>query len=389
MIVFLVDMNAFYISCEQTRHKELVGRPAAVAGDPQKRSGIILTANYEARKCGVKTAMVIQEAKRLCPQLITVPPDHDFYAEKSSEVMKILSSYTPIVEQNSVDEAWLDMTGCTGRFKSPRDAARDIMARINNELGLWCSIGIAENKFLSKMASDMKKPQGITELWQKDIQDKLWPLPVRAMYGVGKQTAEKLNEIGIMTIKDLATFDKSILVSKFGKRGGELFFLANGIDNSTVTPHSEGDMKSIGRSITLPEDIVHLEDAKSVILKLSDEIATEARKYGKKGRTIQITIKYSDFKSITRQVTTAPTCIGKEIYLAGADLLKENWTNEPVRLLGISISGFEDDCEYQQLSLFALSEEKNTPDRADDLDQAIYSIREKYGYSKIQRGLPR
>src|SRR5690606_38927231 len=162
-VVFLVDMNAFFISCEMTRNNSLVGKPAAVAGDPKKRSGIILAANYEARKYGVKTTMVLHEAKKLCPGLILIPPDHRFYERKSREVMDLLSRYTPIIEQNSIDEAWLDMTGCEKLFGEPAESARSIMDAIINELGLWCSIGISENKFLSKMASEMKKPLGITE----------------------------------------------------------------------------------------------------------------------------------------------------------------------------------------------------------------------------------
>ncbi|HQB64217.1 MAG TPA: DNA polymerase IV, partial [Sedimentibacter sp.] len=148
-VVFLVDMNAFYISCEKTRRPDLEGKPAAVAGDPVNRTGIVLTANYEARKYGVRTAMVLREAFRLCPDLITIPPDHSFYEMKSKEVMKILSDYTPLVQQNSIDEAWLDMTGCEILFGKPLESAKSIMERIRTELDLWCSIGISENKFLA------------------------------------------------------------------------------------------------------------------------------------------------------------------------------------------------------------------------------------------------
>ena len=162
-VIFLVDMNAFFISCEMTRDHSLVGIPAAVAGDPQKRSGIILAANYEARSFGVKTAMVLHEALKLCPKIVLVPPDHHFYGEKSKEVMDLLSNYTPILEQNSIDEAWLDMTGCEGLFGKPVEAAKRIMNEIKDRLGLWCSIGIAENKFLAKMAAEMiRVPSCIT-----------------------------------------------------------------------------------------------------------------------------------------------------------------------------------------------------------------------------------
>ena len=218
-VIFLVDMNAFFISCEKTRHPEIEGKPAAVAGDPVNRSGIILTANYEARKYGIKTTMILREAFRLCPDLIIIPPDHKFYEMKSKEVMEILSDYTPVIEQNSIDEAWLDMTGSESLFGQPLEAAGNIMDRIKNELDLWCSIGISENKFLAKMASEMKKPLGITELWKKDIEEKMWPLPVSLMYGVGKQTAKKLNSMGIYTIKDLALTKIDNIYKKLGRQG--------------------------------------------------------------------------------------------------------------------------------------------------------------------------
>jgi len=236
-VIFLVDMNAFFISCEMTRNDSLVGTPAAVAGDPKKRSGIILAANYEARSYGVKTAMVLHDALKLCPEMILLPPDHLFYKQKSGEVMDLLSNYTPTLEQNSIDEAWLDMTGCEGLFGNPLKAANRIMDEIKDRLGLWCSIGIAENNFLAKMASDMKKPLGITELWKHDIPTKLWPLPVKEMYGIGAKTAARLNRMGINTISDLAKFDVTRIIKTFGKYGNEIYQRANGIDYSPVLAH--------------------------------------------------------------------------------------------------------------------------------------------------------
>lgn len=387
-VVFLIDMNAFFISCEQTRHPEISGRPAAVAGDPENRTGIILTANYEARKYGIRTTMVLREAFKLCPGLIIIPPDHRFYEHKSREVMEIFSSYTPVIEQNSIDEAWLDMTGCGGIFGEPFETARNIMERINKELGLWCSIGISENKFLAKMASEMKKPHGITELWKKDIKEKMWPLPVNYIYGVGKQTALKLQGMGIFTIRDLALYDSPYLVKKLGKMGAELSMLANGIDTSPVRPNSDRDMKSIGRSVTLPHDTIDMDFAKAVLLELSDDVGMTARKYGKKGRTIQISIKYTDFISITRQTTVPATCLVKDIYSAGVRLLEKNWNREPIRLLGISLSGFDGNYDSEQISLFQMSDmgEEKTDNKTDMLENAIYNIRKKYGSSIIKPG---
>ncbi|MDD4780287.1 MAG: DNA polymerase IV [Tissierellia bacterium] len=388
-VVFLVDMNAFYISCESTRHPEIIGKPAAVAGDPINRTGIILTANYEARKYGVKTTMILKDAFKLCPDLTIIPPDHKFYESKSREVMKILSDFTPIIEQNSIDEAWLDMTGSEKVLGLPMVSAKKIMDRINKELGLWCSIGISENKFLSKIASEMKKPMGITELWKKDIKEKMWPLSVMRMYGVGKQTAKKLHDMGIISIKDLATAEKKYIIDKLGKIGSELYYYANGIDTSPVTLNSGNNMKSIGRSVTLPNDTVDIECAKKILLELSDDVGMTARKHGKKGNKVQISIKYSNFKSVTRQTTVKPTYLVKNIYLAGIKLLEENWNNQPIRLLGISISGFNNNYKSDQLSLFELpkiNEQVDDIDKIDNLESAIYNIREKYGSSIIKHG---
>ena len=379
-IIFLVDMNAFFISCEMTRRPELIGLPAAVAGDPQKRSGIILAANYEARACGVKTTMVINEALKLCPGMILLGPDHAFYERKSKEVMALLSNYTPQVEQNSIDEAWLDMTGCEGLFGKPVETASRIMNEIKEKLGLWCSIGIAENKFLAKMASEMKKPLGITELWKEDIPNKLWTLPVQAMYGVGSKTAEKLGQMGIRTIGGLAGADINRLLKILGKSGHEIYLHANGIDNSPVTAHLAGDMKSIGRETTLPEDITDIEKAKTVLLKFADDIGMTARRYCKKGHTVHITLKYSDFKAVTRQAAIPPTCITREIYQAGCRLLEKNWdSRRPVRLIGLGISGFDSVCSSGQLSYFDQTEENRQNEKSENIDKVMDKIRDRYG----------
>jgi DNA polymerase-4 len=377
-------MNAFFISCEMTKNPSLVGIPAAVAGDPKRRTGIILAANYEARACGVKTTMVIHEALKLCPKLTLIPPDHHFYGQKSEEVMDLLSNYTPALEQNSIDEAWLDMTGSEGLFGKPFDAAQRIMNEIRDGLGLWCSIGIAENKFLAKMAAEMKKPLGITELWEKDIPVKLWPLPVREMYGVGAKTAEKLNHLGITTIGELAKSNVSTVVKALGKFGNEIYLHANGIDNSTVLARVDDDVKSIGREKTLPEDITDIEKAKIVLMELADDIGMTVRKQRKEGRTVHITLKYSDFHSVTRQMTIPATSVTKEIYQAGCRLLEQNWNkSHPVRLIGISISGFYEDGSSEQLSLFDPMHGNVQAGKNKQIDKAMDKIRSRYGSEKI------
>jgi len=384
-VVFLVDMNAFFISCETTRRPELAGVPAAVAGDPRKRSGIILAANYEARKYGVRTTMTVGEAKKLCPGIILVPPDHSFYSEKSRQVMRILSTYTPVIEQASIDEAWLDMTGCEALSGTPREAAQKIQDEIRKTLGLWCSIGISENKFLAKMAAEMKKPLGITELWVRDVPEKLWPLNVGAMYGIGKKTTQLLEKLNIRTIGELAAMDPVVLSEKLGKMAFEIHQRANGIDDTPVKPHSPDEMKSIGRSTTLPRDITDIEEARKVIMELAEDVAMSARRHGKKGRTVQITIKYSDFKTITRQTRVFPTNLARDIMQAGFRLLENNWNRfKPVRLLGISISGFDEDIS-DQISLFDQADTGRDRVKEEKLEIALDRIRQKYGPDKISR----
>jgi len=384
--IFLVDMNAFFISCEAARNPKLKSRPAAVAGDPQRRAGIILAANYEARAYGVKTTMLVHEAKRLCPDIILLPPDHRYYEKMSKEVMKILSDFTPVIQQNSIDEAWLDLTGCEDLFGEPVKIAGLIMSRINDELDLWCSIGISENKFLSKMASEMKKPRGITELWVKDVKEKLWPLEIRKMYGIGSQTEKKLNELGILTIGDLANFDRRVLYKHFGKYAQELHEYANGIDKSPVTPGRRSEVKSISRSTTLSKDITDIESAKAVLLALSEEIGEEARRYGFSGRTVSIVIRYNDFITVTRQKSVAPTFLTRDIYKTACALLSENWTaRRPIRLLGVGLSGF-DEGGHEQLSFFDLDEKLSDEKKKEELlEKTIDSIRAKYGSDIVKR----
>jgi DNA polymerase-4 len=383
-VVFLVDMNSFFISCEITKNNELAGKPAAVAGDPKNRSGIILSANYEARKYGVKTTMLLHDAKKLCPEIVFVPPDNHLYSTMSEDVMEILHSFTPVMQQNSIDEAWLDLTGCGSIFGTPMEIAEKIMKKIQEELGLPCSIGIAENKFLAKMASEMKKPMGITELWNKDIKTKMWPLPVRAMYGVGKQTEKKLLNIGISTIGGIAASDINILSAAFGRYGAELWKLANGIDESLVETNPRHDSRSISRSTTLREDTNDIEFLKTVMLSLCEEVGYDARRSNFKGNTVSITLKYNDFKVITRQKTVKQTNLTKDIYEAGVKLLEDNYNkNRLIRLIGIGINGASGE-NSEQISIFSMGNITGT-NREEKLEKAVDALKGKYGSDIIKR----
>ncbi|RQD68846.1 MAG: DNA polymerase IV [Tindallia sp. MSAO_Bac2] len=388
-IVLLVDMNAFYISCEMSRNSALKNIPAAVAGDPQNRTGIVLAANYSARNYGVKTAMTLHEAFKKCPDLVTIAPDHTFYNQRSKEVMSYLHHFSPVIEQNSIDEAWLDITGTEKLFGSPFQVAEKIMTGLKNELDLWCSIGISDNKFLSKMAADMKKPLGITELWPKNITDKLWPMPAQAMYGVGNKTMEKLKALKISTIGEIAAADVSTLVTHLGSVGMDLHRKANGIDSSPVVPHLKDEMKSIGRSTTLKTDAYAADSVRSIFLSLAEDVGIRARNHRKKGTTIQITIKFNDFKSITRQTTTTPTFYTKDLFDMGFALLKKHWpAAKGVRLIGISLTGFDSIDDGRQMSMFDslnIDSPENKLNNSYKIDEVMDSIRKKHGSTIVSR----
>lgn len=386
--IFLVDMNAFFIGCEMRRDPSLRGKPSAVAGDPIKRTGIILAANYEARDFGIKTAMTLHQALNLCPHLTVVPPDHHYYSETSEEVMEYLSSFSPLIEQNSIDEAWLDMTGTENLFGPPIDVAKQIMDGIQKDLDLWCSIGIAKNKFLAKMASDMKKPLGITILNDANLITKLWPLPVGAIYGIGEKTEEILNAMKIFTVKDLANTKLEKLVDVFGKTGYIMHQHAWGIDDEPLVVRKPTDIKSIGKSTTLSKNISKIEEAKPILMMLSDQVATRARDKGKIGHTVQITLKYADFKVITRQSSVPKTNVAKTIYEAGVTLLEKNWNSKkPIRLIGITLTDFESTSFKEQLSLFDLEEDHIVHDdhlvRDEKVQDAMDAIRKKFGQDKV------
>ena len=389
-IIFLVDMNAFFISCEMVRYDHLKGKPSAVAGDPKKRTGIILAANYEARALGIKTAMSLHEALKICPTLQTVPPDHSYYEEMSGKVMELLQRFTPLVEQNSIDEAWLDMTGSLRHFGSPVEAATHIMNQIRDELDLWCSIGISSNKFLSKMASEMKKPLGITELFPHNIRTLLWPLPVGSMYGIGEKTAALLHDEQIWTIGDLAQYDKAKLIQRFGKSGYIMHLHANGIDRDPVRIRTRDDLKSIGKSVTLPTNLQEFSEASKVLMRLSDEVSARARDLQKKGHTVQLILKYPNFKSITRQMQIPSTNLSKYIYETGVQLLRQVWNpSQPVRLLGISLMDFDGENRIEQLTLFNTVLKDNTGlieiQREENLQSALDSIHAKFGEKVVVR----
>lgn len=375
-----IDMNAFFASCEQVKNPELKNAPLIVGGDPQRRSGIVLAASYDAKKCGVKTTMPLYAAAKLCPNAVFIKPSHGLYEKMSNQVMEIFDQYTPLKEQVSIDEAFLDMTGTEQLFGDILTVAKTIQTRILKELDLGCSVGISSNKLLAKMASDYKKPMGITTIYPHEVESKLWPLKVGTLYGVGKKTVIKLNDIGIKTIGDLARCKEQTLKSYFGEKGTLMLMdHAYGRDAALVDPGEGYEVKSVGNELTYPKDLEDMKDICRELLVLSDKVGYRLRKKDLKGKTISIKVKFFDFTVITRSKTIEGyTDSTDRIYHVAKDLMTNNVILKPLRLIGVTVSNFEQE-EIGQLNLF--DEEVETT----KLDGMVDAIRQKHGYSAVNR----
>jgi DNA polymerase IV len=375
-IIFHLDMNSFYASVEMAYNPEFKGKPLAVAGNPEERRGIIITSNYEARAKGVKTTMPVWQAKKLCPELLVVRPNFERYRYASREIFKIMYAITPFVEPVSIDEGYMDVTDVVEAYKTIQ-LAENLQQKIKKELDLPCSIGIAPNKFLAKMASDMKKPMGITVLRKRDIPEKLWPLPVGEMYGVGKKTAEKLVAIDINTIGDLAESDVYRLKQILGINGERLKNRANGLDLRAVDPDAVNEFKSIGSSETLPADTTDEVEINGLFSALAENVEIRMKRKQAAGRTIQIMVRYHDRRTITRS-KKLPNFVEKkdDILKVALELFELNWDKEPIRLLGITIQDIEEKQNIvQQLDLFTYEKDAEK----EKLYSAIEQLTKKLG----------
>jgi DNA polymerase IV len=382
-VILHVDMNSFYASVEVAYDPKLKGKPLAIAGNAKERRGIIVTSSYEARAKGVRTTMPIWEAKKLCPDLIVMEPNFDRYRKASLQIFQILQEFTPIVEPVSIDEGYMDISSCYS-LGSPPQIAQMIQTRLVKELNLPCSIGIAPNKFLAKTASDMKKPLGITVLRKREIQSVLWPLKVGEMHGVGKKTADKLNKIGITTIGDLARADTMKLKKHLGINGKKIYEFANGIDHRPVDPNAVYDFKSIGNSTTLPRDTINIDEIKVVLTNLADSVARRMARKEVCAETVQVTIRYSDRKTVTRS-QTLPNSIDsqREIYRIALLLFLKHWTGESIRLLGVTVQHLVDK-KYacKQLDLFTYKQDiKNY-----QLTKTVDELRNRFGEEALLKG---
>ncbi|MFB0536884.1 MAG: DNA polymerase IV [Anaerolineae bacterium] len=376
-----LDVDAFFASVEEILDPSLKGKPLIVGARPEQR-GVVASASYAARAFGVRSAMPTAQALRLCPQAIVLPPRHKVYGEYSARMMAILSEYSPLIEPLSLDEAFLDVTGCQARWGSPEELARQLQERLEVELGLSASIGLASNKLVAKIASGLEKPRGFVEVPHGKEAEFLAPLPVEKLWGVGEVTARNLHEMGVFTIGQLAQLPVAQLEARFGRRGRDLYRQARGIDDSPVVV--EREEKSLSREVTFAEDIGDRQVLRKKLLSLSEDVARRLRKRGLRGRTVKLKLRYSDFKTLTRQVTLdAPTDLEQVIFEQAARLLEKAWDRRrKVRLIGVGVSKFGP--EERQLSLFEGTGEGKAEKRR-RLSQAVDRIREKYGDEVIRR----
>lgn len=376
-VIFHIDLDAFFVAVERLDNPALIGVPVIVGGRPETR-GVVSSASYEARKFGVHSAMPTAQALRLCPQAILVSGSRGRYGELSGKVMAILGDYTPLLEQISIDEAFLDVTGTEAHYGPPASLAQAIQERIERELRLSASVGVASNKLVAKIASDYRKPHGITVVPAGEEAAFLAPLPIRRLWGVGEVTGRELARLGIETVGDLARCSLEELRGRFGAHGEGLWRAAHGLDDSPVTPEHEA--KSLSREETFAQDCADPVLLRRELLRLSEAVASRLRRHGLAARTIALKLRYGDFSTLARQVTLPEaTYSGPIIYAQVVALFEAAWTHgRPVRLIGVGGSGLEQ--PVRQLRLFEQAETRQT-----QLDTALDRIRARYGESAIQR----
>ncbi len=378
-IILHSDCNCFYASVECALNPALKGKPVAVSGNPEKRHGIILAKSEEAKKFGVKTGEAIWQAKKKCPQLITLPPNFSKYVEYSKSVKEIYYKYTDMVESFGLDEAWLDVTGSTRLFGNGYETAQKIRSRIKKELDITVSIGVSYNKIFAKLGSDYKKPDAVTLINKSNYKHMVWSLPAEDLLYIGSATKKKLNSLGIFTIGQIANTPVDILKKNLGKWGQMLHSFANGNDTSTVALYGEtSPVKSIGNSATSPRDLKDITDVKIIMGVLADSVARRMREQGLSCMLVSITVRDNSLCSFTRQKKLLSyTDITSEILSTGLALFKESYSwKKPIRSLGLSVSELTCKDSGTQLSLF---EDNKKRLRQESLDKTTDALKNRFG----------
>lgn len=386
-VILHSDMNNCYASIELLYHPELRGRPLAVGGDPEARHGIVLAKDQLAKKAGVKTGMALWQAREVCPEIQFVPPRMDLYLRFSRLAHEIYGEYTDCQEAFGVDESWLDVTDSCSLKGDGMTIAKEISSRIKFELGITVSIGVSWNKIFAKLGSDYKKPDAITEISRENYRKIVWPLPAEDLLYVGPATKRKLRTCGIRTIGQLAEADPGLLHSRLGKMAYVLHVFANGQDQTPVSrENTSAPIKSIGNSTTAPRDLVNETDVTIIIYLLAESVSARLRENHFKGDVIEISIRDKDLYSFTRQQKISmPTNITNEIAAEAMRLFRENYSWEkPIRSIGVRVADLVfEDCPVQ-LDLFISQEQREKQHR---VDAAVDTIRRRFGFYAIQRGL--
>ena len=390
-VIFHVDANSAFLSWSAAYRVKVLGEeedlreiPSVVAGDKEKRQGIILAKSAPAKKYGIQTGEPLFQALEKCPHLKVVPPDYGLYVEASRHFVEMLRQFSPVVEQYSIDEAWVDMTGTERLWGSSRLAAEKMRQRINEELGFTVNIGISSNKLLAKMAGDFEKPNKVHTLFPEEVEAKFWPLPVRDLFLVGERTEEKLHRLGIYTIGDLAGADGAFLRRKLGKHGETIWHFANGRNADAVTPEP-AENKGYGNSVTTAQDVVTHEQAYQVILSLCETVASRMRKDDKCGRCVSVHLRSNEFQHTSHQkMLCGSTNITGEIFTAACQVFDEAWDGiTPLRQLGVQMTRLTQE-PYHQFDLFS----GVTPqqyERKLKLDETVDALRDKFGEEIIRR----
>lgn len=374
--VIHVDMDAFFAAVEQRDNPELRGCPVIIGGTGTR--GVVSTASYEARKFGIRSAMSSVEARRRCPQAVFLPPDHKKYSKVSQEIMHIFADFSPLVEPLSLDEAFLDVTGMEGLYSDPVDIAIKIKERIKTELELTASAGVAPNKFLAKLASDMKKPDGLMVIRPDQVAEILANIPATRLWGVGQATAQTLQQLGLTTIGQVAEADPEVLHKHCGQLGYVLHQLANGQDERPV--EGEWQPKSIGKETTFAEDLYNPEELRTELWALVEKVGWRLRRQNVSGRTITIKIRFTSFRTITRSRTLAVAAnLDETIYRIADEIVANVKMSEGVRLLGVTVSSLVR--AGGQISLFDQDDKKGT-----EVAKAIDIVKERFGEAAVVRG---
>lgn len=386
-LIFHVDVNSAFLSWEAAKRvkqglPDLREIPSCIGGDPKKRTGIVVAKSIPAKKYGVQTGEPVGLALQKCPDLVCVPSDFALYDRCSKAFKSICASYAPVMESFSIDEVFLDMTGTGQIYPDPIETACEIKDRIYRELGFTVNVGISANKLLAKMASDFEKPNKVHTLYPEEVPQKMWPLPVRDLLFLGKASEKKLIQNGIHTIGDLAQANEKEIQMLLGEKSGhQLYLSANGMDDSPVKAQRD-EAKGISVETTFDEDIVSYEQIFPILLSQCDIVAARMRREGKKCNCVAVSFRTLEFKNKSHQRKLEnPTDVTDEIYQNVKRLFQESWSGQPLRLIGVALTGLTED-SFVQMSLF---EDPKKREQQKKLDEAMDNIRKKFGNDKISR----